>query len=489
LSSDEPKPIDLLFEDPSGNRRWVALAPRQLSKDTAPALGVLFAHSNKMLAPDEFFGNFAANHAKPKLQDGDRLIAINGTRLADSRKNEEGVFVAWQVDELLETSADEPLTLTVLRTDDGSKEVREVDVVVPPQPMRWLGFTIRMGPVTSIRDGSAAEQAGLKVGDVIYGINGATVGDPLTLPTRFAQLGTQEIRLNVWQKSEKIHKYERRQLVVTPQSTEINSTRIGPDLALEGIGLSYTIRNVVWKVADGSPAAKVLKPGDQIQSVTRVASDESLKKQILDRVGKDFFKTVELKTPLNWIQVRDRIQELPEGIEVQLKIRRGEKNLSVQLAPKELPGQYYNYRGLPLAGFEREFIAPTWAEALSRGVAETKGGLLQVAGVLKLLITGRVSADNLGGPIRIATIAGHEANISVARLLMFLTFLSTNLALLNALPVPVLDGGHFMFLTIELVRRRPVPEEWQQRLSFVGLAALVLLMFFVFFNDIRWFAS
>jgi len=309
LSSDEPKPINLLFEDAAGRRRWVPLAPRQLSKDTPPALGVLFARSNVMVQPDEFFENLAVNQATPKLQEGDQLIAVNGQKLDDSRRNEEGAFVAWQVDELLEAIAAQPLTLTVSRTDKDTKKTENVDVVVPPQPMRWLGFTVRIGPVTAIRDQSPADKAGINVGDVIYGINGVTVGDPLTLPTRFAQLGKKELTLNVWHKRERTSKYEQREFVVTPNSTEINASRIGPDLALEGIGLSYTIRNVVWKVSGDTPAANAVQAGDRIKAVTRVATSEELRKQLLEKKGKNFFKQVELKQPLNWIIIRDLTQE------------------------------------------------------------------------------------------------------------------------------------------------------------------------------------
>ena len=67
---------------------------------------------------------------------------------------------------------------------------------------------------------------------------------------------------------------------------------------------------------------------------------------------------------------------------------------------------------------------------------------------------------------------------------MFLTMLSMNLAILNFLPIPALDGGHMVFLTAELIRGKKVDEAMEMRLTFVGVLALLALMIFVFTNDI-----
>ena len=96
----------------------------------------------------------------------------------------------------------------------------------------------------------------------------------------------------------------------------------------------------------------------------------------------------------------------------------------------------------------------------------------------------------LGGPVLIARVAGSEAGEGIPRLLLFLTFLSANLAILNFLPIPVLDGGHMVFLAAEGVLGRPVPERIQMTLTFVGFCGLMALMVFVFTNDIaRLFGS
>ncbi|MDA8563476.1 site-2 protease family protein, partial [Mariniblastus sp.] len=95
------------------------------------------------------------------------------------------------------------------------------------------------------------------------------------------------------------------------------------------------------------------------------------------------------------------------------------------------------------------------------------------------LISGKISPKNLGGPGTIAVVATSEASEGTSRLLLFLTFLSANLAVVNFLPIPVLDGGHMLFLAYEGIFRRPVNENTQALLTYAGLAMILALMIFV----------
>ena len=84
--------------------------------------------------------------------------------------------------------------------------------------------------------------------------------------------------------------------------------------------------------------------------------------------------------------------------------------------------------------------------------------------------------------------AAHETKQGTSKQLLFLTMLSMNLAILNFLPIPALDGGHMVFLTAELIRGKRVDEELEMKLTALGVIALLALMAFVFANDIsRWF--
>ena len=91
----------------------------------------------------------------------------------------------------------------------------------------------------------------------------------------------------------------------------------------------------------------------------------------------------------------------------------------------------------------------------------------------------------LGGPIRIAMLAGETAKLGLRSFLSFLALLSVNLAVLNLLPIPVLDGGHLTFLTLEAVMRRPLSVRQREFFQQIGLVLILGIMVLVTFNDIQ----
>lgn len=110
-----------------------------------------------------------------------------------------------------------------------------------------------------------------------------------------------------------------------------------------------------------------------------------------------------------------------------------------------------------------------------------------VRGFVKL-VERVVPASEIGGPILIAQMAGEQMRAGWIRFAFFMGLLSVNLGILNLLPVPVLDGGHLVFITIEAIRRKPLTERAQIIAQQIGLALLCSLMVFAFYNDItRWF--
>ncbi|CAN2039618.1 regulator of sigma E protease [Candidatus Magnetomoraceae bacterium gMMP-15] len=100
------------------------------------------------------------------------------------------------------------------------------------------------------------------------------------------------------------------------------------------------------------------------------------------------------------------------------------------------------------------------------------------------IIQGTLSSDNLGGPIMIAKMAGESAEAGFSHLLFFIAVISVSLAVFNFLPIPVLDGGHLLFFTIEAIIRRPVSIKVREISQQIGVFALLLLMVYVFYNDI-----
>ena len=117
------------------------------------------------------------------------------------------------------------------------------------------------------------------------------------------------------------------------------------------------------------------------------------------------------------------------------------------------------------------------------GYYQVINDVLRVGKTLGKLINGKISPTNLGGPGTIALAATSEASQGTSRLLLFLTFLSANLAIVNFLPIPILDGGHMLFLAYEGIFRRPVSENVQVILTYAGLMMLLCLMLFVMFLD------
>ncbi|MFW6052804.1 MAG: RIP metalloprotease RseP [Desulfosalsimonas sp.] len=108
---------------------------------------------------------------------------------------------------------------------------------------------------------------------------------------------------------------------------------------------------------------------------------------------------------------------------------------------------------------------------------------LTVISVVKL-IQGSLSFDTLGGPIMIAEMAGKSVEHGIANLLAFIAFVSVNLGILNLLPVPVLDGGHLVFFTIEAIKGSPVSLRSREIAQQIGIFLLMLLMVFVIYNDV-----
>lgn len=123
-------------------------------------------------------------------------------------------------------------------------------------------------------------------------------------------------------------------------------------------------------------------------------------------------------------------------------------------------------------------------EALGDAVVQTWNiSKLTVLSVVKL-IQQKVPLDTLGGPILIAQLAGQQAQEGWTNLLFFAALLSINLGILNLLPIPVLDGGHLLFFGIEGVMRRPLSLKKRELAQQIGMAILIFLMVFVFYNDI-----
>ena len=126
----------------------------------------------------------------------------------------------------------------------------------------------------------------------------------------------------------------------------------------------------------------------------------------------------------------------------------------------------------------------SFLESAGEGLNDAKGMVAFTWKALSDLVSRNVSLDNVGGPILIAQTIYQQADHGLMNVLMLAALISVNLGVLNLLPIPVLDGGHLIFLLVEMVFRRPVPIKIQEKAMIVGLCMLLTLMLFATFNDV-----
>jgi regulator of sigma E protease len=224
---------------------------------------------------------------------------------------------------------------------------------------------------------------------------------------------------------------------------------------------------LVVEVESGSPAARAgIQPGDRIVSIDgeEVTSFAEVVERIRDRPDQRISVEVERAGP-----------ERPQRL-----------SLTVQTGSEQMPrasdGKFVATGWLGVTA-ETETVELGPIDALSSGTGMAlQAGTLIIGGIYQL-VTGEVSVRSLGGPVAIGQLTGRFARRGWQSLIGWIALFSINLAILNLLPIPVLDGGHILFLGIEALRGRPLSARQKIRLSQVGLAFLVLLMVLALTSD------
>ncbi|MBF8260604.1 MAG: putative Zinc metalloprotease [candidate division NC10 bacterium] len=190
-----------------------------------------------------------------------------------------------------------------------------------------------------------------------------------------------------------------------------------------------------------------------------------------------------------WEELAKQIHQSP-GRPVRLTVEREGKRFDVTVAPKatkqkNLFGEEQEIGLLGIAPAE-EFLTERTnpITAFGRAVYKTYDLSVLILITFGKLLQGVVPAKTIGGPLLVAQMAGEQARLGVLNLLFFTALLSINLAILNLLPIPILDGGHLFFALIEAARGKPVSLKKREMAQQVGLVLLVALMIFAFYNDI-----
>jgi regulator of sigma E protease len=188
-----------------------------------------------------------------------------------------------------------------------------------------------------------------------------------------------------------------------------------------------------------------------------------------------------------------RIVGVSAGQTLEVTVDRAGNRVVLKATPalREIKDNFGNVHRLGVLGISRsnapdevrvEKVGPV--DALILGADKTWFVVEQTMSYLGRMIAGRESADQLGGPIRIAQVSGQVATLGFGPILDLAAVLSVSIGLLNLFPIPLLDGGHLLFYLIEAVRGRPLSEKAQEMGFRIGLAFVLMLMVFATFNDI-----
>ncbi|CBE69540.1 MAG: RIP metalloprotease RseP [Candidatus Methylomirabilis oxygeniifera] len=190
-----------------------------------------------------------------------------------------------------------------------------------------------------------------------------------------------------------------------------------------------------------------------------------------------------------WEELASQIHKSP-GRPIRLTVERAGSRFDLVVAPKatrqkNLFGEEQEVGLLGIAPAE-EFLTERTnpVTALGKALYKTYDLSRLILLTFVKLIQGVVPAKTIGGPLLVAQMAGQQARQGVLNLMFFTALLSINLGILNLLPIPILDGGHLFFALIEAVRGKPVSLQKREMAQQVGLALLVALMIFAFYNDI-----
>ncbi|GBF26461.1 metalloprotease MmpA [bacterium MnTg02] len=188
-----------------------------------------------------------------------------------------------------------------------------------------------------------------------------------------------------------------------------------------------------------------------------------------------------------------RIVSVSADRQLKFVLDRGGNQIELTATPKrrEITDNFGNKIRLGLLGIRRETQAGEWnyksydpLTAIWLGTKETYFVIDRTLNYLYDVITGRESADQLGGPLRIAQISGQVASVGILALINLAAILSVSIGLINLFPIPMLDGGHLLFYGIEAIRGRPLSDKTQEIGFRIGLAFVLMLMVFATWNDL-----
>lgn len=321
-------------------------------------------------------------------------------------------------------------------------------------------------PVSKIRvpsETSIAFQVGLRHGDVVTSVNAQAVRTWTELRWKLLQLGLgkSDARIGIQRISkDRVSGFD--QMEVTLPLSQLSSKDLESDF-ISTLGFSVARPDaILGAVFENGPASRAgLKAGDQIASIDGHAVLDGL--QLTEIINASANKSLVLL-------VKQAKREFEVNVIPESELVNGQKigriKVQLMLAPEMIT------------------IPNTPVQAFNKGVEKTWEASALTFKMLGKMLTGDVSWKNITGPITIADYAGQTSRTSFISYLSFIALISISLGVMNLLPIPVLDGGHLLYYSLEVLTGKPVSERFGEMAQRAGLAVLMCLMAVAFFNDI-----
>ncbi len=301
----------------------------------------------------------------------------------------------------------------------------------------------RPAEVGYVFNDSPAAEAGLKKGDIIRSVDGNEIPTWEDFMAITAMNPSSSLRLSI----------KRDGAVVSATLNPKTSKKTGAGT----IGVLPPMPPVISFINKDFPAFKAgLRPGDEILAVngTKIT---------------------------HWLELESLVSK--DAASKRFTIKRGEKTFSVDITPKPADDGKRFLIGVSREE-ERALKKYGVGESITKGLSASVQMTEKLFVVIKGLIVGQYSLKTLGGPIMIAQVAGRAAHEGLSDILSLVAFLSLQLGIINLFPIPVLDGGHIMFIAVESIKGKPLSERFMGIAQQIGIALIISLMVLVTYNDI-----